>query len=1273
MIGVRNRAGRIIQARAVLDGGSQSNFITNEFLNKLQLDTESSNVPVEGLGDQITNIAKAAMVEIHSNYESYSTKGEFLVLNRICGNLPNEYIDRKALQIPRNIHLADPGFHVSAAVDVLLGAEIVIDLMRVGKIHLIGHSAKVIKTALGWIVGGRIGTEPQTQKKRQCMITLDALDKTMSRFWDIQEYAERKFLSPEEQEVEEFFTRTTRRDQNGRYIVRLPFNGKISKLGESAESVKRQFLSLERKLSRNDKLRQEYILSMQEAIALGHMREYDARNLAPGKHCFLPHHAVVKETSTTTKLRIVYNASNKTSTGISLNECQMVGAVVQSSGFDILLRFRTHQVVIAADIEKMYKQVLLDELDVPFQLLFWREDPHDELKTYAIPVVLFGSASAAHCATRVIKQLTYDEQERHPLACAILRRDCYVDDVISGAEDTESAIALRNGLLAVTRAGGFTLRKWVSNDPAISEFPSQEDKDIKLFTSQEVETKALGLKWNREADTILYEVNDLVKPKITKRGILSTIARLYDPIGLLGPIIAHAKILMQRLWQAHSGWDEAVTPEIYTKWVEFRDQLHLLSGLSFLRKVIIREAKRIEIHGFCDASEKSYGACIYVRSVDNEGRILTNLLCSKGRVAPLKTVSLPKLELCSALVLARLVKTVQEAIHKPIDEFYLWSDSAITLQWIATEPHRLKTFVANRVAEIRNETSSMQWRHVASEDNSADALSRGQLPTEFIKNKLWQEGPLWLSQGPENWPNRTFPLVPITELRPITVLHSAKMENELLHKFSSLAKLRRIVAYCHRFIGNIRKNAVKRQGDLDAQELERAFRTITLLTQREVFAAELEAIKHKRPLAKQNRWIALNPFIDEDGIIRVGSRMRHSLLEYSEKYPMILPKEHHITKLIVQYYHERNFHSGAQTTLNAMRAKFWPIHGLQAVRSVIHKCVSCCKNSPKSYPYFMGDLPPDRVRAARPFLNVGVDYCGPFFIKEKKHRNRNKVKVWVAIFVCFSTKAVHMELVSELTTDAFLAALKRFFARRGNARHIYSDNGTNFVGAKHELDSLFALINSGEHNKSVRDFLAKEGITWHFSPARSPHFGGLWEAAVKSFKQHFYRTVGDDLFTYEDLQTYVIEIEGILNSRPLTPLSTDPQDLRPLTPFHFLIGDSPQALPEIDLSGQPANRLSHWEHITRTKQHFWRRWHKEYLNTLKLRSKWYEGTNNEIKIGDMVLLKEDNIPPRRWIVGRIIEVFPGGDNEVRVVNVYTTGGTYKRAITKLAPLPVDRD
>lgn len=318
----------------------------------------------------------------------------------------------------------------------------------------------------------------------------------------------------------------------------------------------------------------------------------------------------------------------------------------------------------------------------------------------------------------------------------------------------------------------------------------------------------------------------------------------------------------------------------------------------------------------------------------------------------------------------------------------------------------------------------------------------------------------------------------------------------------------------------------------------------------------------------------------------------------------------------------------------------------------------------------MGNLPAVRVIKVRPFYHVGIDYCGPFYIKERKYRNQKRIKAYVAVFVCMTIKAIHIEVVSDLSTEGFLGALKRFIARRGKPASIYCDNATNFQGARNELRELYALLKSTEFKTEVFSFSNNNSIEFHFIPPSSPHFGGLWEAGVKSYKHHYKRVASKALLTFEEFNTLSIEIESLLNSRPLTPISSDINDLSALTPGHFLIGDSLTDLPEPNLLPLPSNRLSAWQLVSKIRQDFWKRWSIEYLNELNIRRKWNVNTVNP-KEGMLVVIKEDNIPCMQWPLARIQQLHPGNDGVVRSVTLKTANGLLKRTVKKIGILPIN--
>jgi len=536
----------------------------------------------------------------------------------------------------------------------------------------------------------------------------------------------------------------------------------------------------------------------------------------------------------------------------------------------------------------------------------------------------------------------------------------------------------------------------------------------------------------------------------------------------------------------------------------------------------------------------------------------------------------------------------------------------------------------------------------------------------MVSSSLHWNGPEFLTLPEEYWPKSTFSPLPIEELPETkadkaTVLQVNKIHPliEPFHRFSSLIKMQRVLAYCFRF-----SHRPALAGPLTRAELNYVLTTAVKETQRIYFSNLWKQLTTSQIITPASL-AQLAPFIDKDGLIRVGGRLRYSALSEDAKHPILLPHSAHVTQLLIRHYHLSFLHGGPKLVLSMMSHKFWIISGRDAIRRFIFSCVRCSRHRADHPRPFMADLPSSRVQPHRPFLHVGMDYGGPFVIKESRRRNARTSKVYLALFICMSVKAVHLEIVSDLTTDAFLAALDRFVARRGTPAHLYSDCGTNYVGAARQLKAIF------------KDTAVQERMTahlpciWHFNPPAAPHFGGLWEAAIKSTKFHMAHVIGTQILTFEEILTLVTRIEGILNSRPLTPASSDPNDLVPLTPGHFLIGQPLHALPESDVTQIPLNRLDRWQLIRQCHQSFWKRWAKEYLTTLQGRQKWFhQGLN--LAVGDMVIVEAPNRPPSEWRLGRVTEVHPGQDKIVRVVTVRTQDGTYKRPVVKLVRLPVDQ-
>lgn len=400
-------------------------------------------------------------------------------------------------------------------------------------------------------------------------------------------------------------------------------------------------------------------------------------------------------------------------------------------------------------------------------------------------------------------------------------------------------------------------------------------------------------------------------------------------------------------------------------------------------------------------------------------------------------------------------------------------------------------------------------------------------------------------------------------------------------------------------------------------------------------------------------------------MIRVGGRITNSNYDFQKRHPVILPSKHHLTNLIAKSEHINQLHCGPQALLASLRQKYWPLGGKNLVRSLVRNCLTCFRVSPSQERYIMGNLPSDRCTPSRPFLISGVDYAGPFSLKDRLTRNPKIIKAYIALFVCFSTKAIHLELVSDLTSNCYIAALRRFMSRRGKCVRIYSDNSTTFVGAAKEIKFLIK-----QNEDSITTELSKDNIEFSFIPARAPHFGGLWEAGVKTVKYHLKRVIGNVPLTFEDFYTVLCQIEACINSRPLYSLSTDPNDYSPLTPAHFLIGEPfNSALPSPSLLDVKENLLSKYQRFQKMVQHFWSRWSKEHVSNLQVRTKWQQHCNEIIKPGLLVLVKEDGIPPLKWCIGRVIHTHPGSDGVIRAATIKNNSGTFKRPVVKLCVLP----
>lgn len=1271
---LKDDSGECFYCRGILDVGANNNFVTKRLVDKLQLKGERINISVSGINNLSLNVKSRVSATVLNKDKSFESNMSFLVVPKLT-----EFTPAKPLEIDvsslSNIKLADDKFFEPGAIDILIGAEYFYDLLKPGQICLKDTNLKLQNSVFGYIVSGSLLVKGGANI--HCGLITDnlELERTLRDFWEIENVERESEISKtKEAEIcEEHFLKNHSRTETGKYMVKMPLKEDPSCLGESKKRAEKCLNSLWIRLGREPKFRELYKSFMQEYLSMGHMEEV-IESEEPDVKYYIPHHCVFRPESNSTPLRVVFNASALTSSGKSLNSIQFNGGTIQDDLLSIMLRFRKHQFAFVADIKKMYRMILIDPNQRDLLRILFKAELNDPVKVYKLCTVTYGTTSAPFLATRSVQQLAKDEGKDFPLASSVLLQDVYMDDVVTGCNSLSEAQDIQQQLISLLDRGGMELHKWSANNPSLL-CDKMIDSDY-AFTN---DTKTLGILWKPQTDCFGFNLIIEKSEVYTKRAVLSQIARIFDPLGLLGPIITRAKVFLQKLWSLNLDWCDSLPSKENAEWQSFLTSLESVNLIRVPRWLLSEDSIRVELHGFCDSSKLAYGAAIYVKSLNSQGDCEVKLLTSKSRVAPLKCVTIPRLELCAAVLLARLVTKVSSALKLDVSNTYLWCDSMIVLCWLQKEPCHLKTFVANRVSEIQKLTKISQWRHVASHENPADLISRGVVPDRLSESSLWWKGPEFLNG--DCYPEKDIPSTPVIQTdvsvelkksKPMCLTLSAtEKENFMDCLFvikNNYLKLIRVVSFIFRFLFNVRNPTAKRSGPLTGNELQVASEFLIKEAQVREFEEEIKNLKKGVSVPKNSKVKSLNCFLDESSILRVGGRLKYSDLSLDEKHPIVLPDKHPLTLSIVRYYHIKYLHVGSNALLYHIRRKFWIVNGRSVCRKVVFQCVTCFKTKPVLESQIMGDLPKERVTTSFPFSNVGIDFCGPFYIKFKNQRKGVLNKVYVCIFVCLSTKAIHLDFVTDLTSDAFIACLKRFFSRRGKSSKIFSDNAKNFVGASVELKKLQKLVSHPE--ETLANFLSSENINWKFIPPKSPNFGGLWEAGVKSFKYHLKRVIGNANLTLEEFLTVILEIESVLNSRPLTPLSTEFDNFETLSPGHFLIGRPLNSVIEPDLFNIAENRLSKWQKIKKYSERIWKLWKKDYLNTLQQRCKWMFAKNN-VKLGSLVLIKDENMPSVKWFTGRISEIFVGKDAKVRVVNVLLpTGKILKRNVRDICVLPI---
>lgn len=1263
---VKNFRGGFNVLRAVLDNGSQLNLISDHAARILGLHRVHDDTTVRGIAGSKPCRGRVK-VEISSRVTNYSSSVDALIMPNICNNLPSSNVSKDLVESTLQLPVADPKWGTSAPIDLLLGAQVYASVIATNDLpnKVINAELFAQYTKLGYaLIGSVLSQDKAATSLFSVDPRMDELHADVKRMWELEQLPKTLCeLQPQEDIAEEVYVTSTQRDDVGRYVVRLPFRSDALPLERNAYSAMRAYLKNEERLVKYPEIAKLYNQFFTDYVVSGMMVPTHEK-----VDYLLPHHAVFKD-STSTKVRPVFNASAKDVHGHSLNEQLLCGPSLHSDIFDVLLSFRFRPIPVVCDIRRMYNSVLVHPNDWKFQHILWRPSPEAEVQEYALTRVTFGMVPSGFLAQRTLLQLIKDEGKPYPLASQWVKNQTYVDDCLSSFSTVEEATQAKDELIALMQKGGFEVRKFASSHASVlADLSPDQCEDVDL-SDKHSNVKVLGLQWSPGSDCFGYTVQNF-KGKFTKRDVLSYAARIYDVKGLLTPLTTYIKCFIKRLWDCNLGWDEEFSATLAEEWTQFCSSIPKLQLLQIPRYIPVFDCLRLELLGFCDGSSVAHAASLYLRCVNGNFAEMF-LIRSKGRVNPSKPLlTIPRVELQGAKLLIDLYLSVLPRLNVPIQSVTFCSDSTVVLSWLKVNPRDCQVFVGNRVSYIQANSENVQWRHIRTAYNCADAGSRGLTPDQLVDDDLWWKGPSFLLQEPPEWPDSPIDPVQLPEMKKncsTTLLTTENDHNahDISTPFSKLTRLQRTYAYVYRFISNVRNriynklNVAQRpvlSGNLTFSEITNAFNCVI----RSVQFHHMPELFTNDVVPKQYR--KFTPFVDKDsGTIRVGGRLSKAPLPYAAKHPHLIPKSN-LARLLCEDAHFRTIHGGQQV-MRVSLLRYYRVLGLERmIKDCIFRCLTCVRYRAKPTSPMMADLPASRFTMVRPFYHTAADFCGPFLVHEGTRPRARVIKVWVCLFTCMSVRATHLEVVHEMSAEAFLAGLDRMTSRRGLMSHLFTDNGTNFTGGNTVLQEVRKMLLKSKDE--IERQVAGRQIQMSFNAPLAPWKNGICERLVKILKSHLLRSVSH--LTYVEFETLITRIEGVINSRPLMPISVSDEEI--LTPGHFLVGDNLLAVPDVDLSDVKLNHLSRWQVVRSALQYFWRCWREQYLQTLLTRCKWHESVP-DLTEGTVVIVRNEQTPPYVWPMGIIAKCFPNSDGMTRVYQVRLTSGVLTRPREKLIPLP----
>ncbi|XP_062699013.1 uncharacterized protein LOC134284280 [Aedes albopictus] len=1148
-----------------------------------------------------------------------------------------------------------------------------------------------VKTRLGWCIFGGCGEKvTHSLNYHTCECSNDQeLHNIVKEYFTMEDAGVKlpeMLESEEDKRARRILEETTVR-VGGRFQTGLLWKYDTVEFPDSYNMAVKRFECLERKMVRDPELAVNLKNQISEYQTKGYAHRATREELVqadPKRVWYLPL-GVVTNPRKPGKVRLIWDAAAKVD-GIALNSMLLKGPDQLVSLPAVLSRFRQFKVGVSADIREMFHQLQIRETDRHSQRFLFRDDPSKPIEIYLMDVATFGSTCSPASAQYVKNKNAEEFLDIFPRAAEGIIENHYVDDYLDSFEDDEEAERVSNEIQSIHQRGGFELRNWLSNSEKVLRGLNEEDpKASKSLCLNTVDSsdRVLGMLWHTAEDELRFSMKMKEEVQLvldsgkrpTKRQMLRCLMGIFDPLGLLSVFLVHGKILLQDVWRSGLQWDEMVSGDIFERWRRWTGLFPKIGELHvprcYFKQATVRTYEQLQLHVFVDASEAAFAAVAYFRVINDNGEPECSIVAAKTKVAPLKPLSIPRLELQAAVLGSRLLSFVQESHTVKFKKRFLWSDSATVLAWLRADHRRYKQYVACRIGELLSATDVAEWRWVPSNLNPADAATKwGKNACPDVNNE-WFRGPKFLGDSEENWPKQAQQSMnPEEELRTCFVIQGSMTQESVLDftRFSKWRRLLGAMAYIHRFLDNCRRKCRNEKLELQylsQDELQKAKNTLMRIVQWQEYPEEMALfLKGSVELPRTSSLYQLTPAVDEYGVLRVDGRIGAAPhVAFDARFPVILPRRHPVTKLVVEDFHRTFQHGNSETVVNEIRQFFHIFRLRTVVKQVTAACQWCkvMKATPK-VPR-MAPLPVARLSSfARPFTYTGIDFFGPLLVKV----GRSAAKRWICLFTCLTTRAVHVEVAYSLSTQSCVKCVRRFVCRRGAPAEIYTDNGTNFLGAERILREQIRALHS-----DLSATFTNTDTKWIFIPPGAPHMGGAWERMVRSVKSAMESAYNSDRkLDDEGLETLVVEAEGIVNSRPLTYLPLDAAEGESLTPNHFLLGSSRGVRQPAVPCSDPATAIKNsWTLIQHQLDVFWKRWVREYLPMLTRRMEWF-GEIAPVAAGDLVLIVDDT---RRngWTRGRVKEVLTAEDGRVRQAVVQTARGLLRRPVAKLAVLEVE--